>query len=222
MYSLSKNGKNMEKYHGIRPHEDFPYNASLLGFTIQDRNLATKRNSELGIRENLIPFQFLGDELPPDSKSATWDETSIPGRFEPIKHYSQSNSTEISLKLIYVALGTKKRNHKTFWTIENIEILTQKLKSLVFPNYNPKYESPKTVLLNMGSIFIDLPLKIKNITILHKAPHEISDLTGRIKEISVEATVSYPIYQSITAKSIFFSEEGNKIFAYKKFSRTNI
>lgn len=222
MFKLSNNGKNMEKYHGIRPNEDFPYNASQLGLTIIDRTLTSKRNSELGIRENLIPFQFIGDEIPPDSKGAQWDESTITGRFEPLKHYSFSNSQEISLKLVYIALGTKKNAHRTFWTIENIEILTRKLKSLVYPNYSPSFESPKTVLLNIGSIFIDIPLKIKNITILNKAPFELSDLTARTREISIEASVSYPIYQSIVAKDIFFSETGNKIMAYKKFSRTNV
>ena len=164
VFSLNRtNSKNMEKYHGIRPNEDFPYNASQFGFTILDRQLVSKKNSETGLRENLIPFQFIGDDIPSIPKQANWDDVVIPGRFEGVKSYTNSGSSDISIRLIYIALGTKKKGHKTFWNIENIEVLTRKLQALVYPNYSPKFSPPDTVLLNMGSIFIDIPLKIKEL-----------------------------------------------------------
>ncbi len=222
MAILSKNNKSMEKYHGIRANVDFPNNASQLGFTIQDRRLSTLKNDITGLRENLIPFQLIGDEIPNKTKSANYEDTPIATRFEPLKSYSGSNSQDISLKLIYVALGSSKLGHRTFWTIENIEELVRKLESLVYPTYSVKFEAPKTVLLNMGSIFIDVPLKIKSISIANKAPFELSDITARTKEISIEAVVSYPIYQAIEAKDIMFSENGNRVFSYKKFSQIKL
>ena len=216
--TLSNNGKTMEKYHGIRANVDFPFNASQLGFTIQDRKLSSKKNSVTGLRENLIPFQFIGDEIPVVTKSANYEESAIATRFEPLKSYSGSNSQDISMRVIYIALGSKKLGHKTFWTIENIEELTRKLQSLVYPTYSTKFEAPKTVLLNMGSIFMDVPLKIKSISISNKAPF----ITARTKEISIEAVVSYPIYQALEASDIMFSETGNKVFAYKKFSQIKL
>ena len=220
--TLSNNGKTMEKYHGIRANQDFPFNASQLGFTIQDRKLSTKKNAVTGLRENLIPFQFIGDEIPVITKSANYEESSIATRFEPLKSYSGSNSQDVSMRVIFIALGSKKLGHKTFWTIENIEELIRKLQSLVYPTYSTKFEAPKTVLLNMGSIFMDVPLKIKSISIANKSPFELSDITARTKEVSIEAVVSYPIYQSLEASDIMFSEIGNRVFAYKKFSQIKL
>ena len=229
-------------------HGTVPQNAWSFGLVIQDRNL---RGSAFGLRKSAIPFQYIEDaNIPSFSKSASYEETQIQGRFEPIKSYTSSSSNEISLSLVYVAEGSEesqktsnflpafqnqyiqteaetrvpqfyaKESPKTFWTIEQIERISAKIESLVYPQYDGKFSPPSYCLLNIGSIFIDFPVIIKSISVQHKSPFSVRDVRPFRRNINIECSSYFPLYQAISAKDIIDSAlKTNLLSSSKGYSR---
>lgn len=231
-----------------------PQNAWSFGLVIQNRKL---RGAVKGLRKTAIPFQYLDQgTLPNFNKQATYEDTVIPGRFEPIKSYSSSSSNELTLNLVYVAESTEEAKPlgelsedfatrslqenilgvkyfeeppKTFWTIEQIDRISAKIESLVFPQYDGRYSPPNFCLLNIGSIFIDFPVIVKSVDIQHVSPFTTRELKSFRRNINITLSSYFPLYQAIGAKDIldialgdsFYSSSRTlprQVYSYRKFS----
>jgi hypothetical protein len=232
-----------------------PQNAWNFGLVIQDRNL---RGSAFGLKKVAIPFQYLQDgAIPAFSKQATYEDTQIPGRFEPIKTYTSSSSNEFTLALTYVAEGSENiassrlksfnnvfiqnlaeatlgrerfvEEAKTFWTIEQIERISSKIESLVFPQYDRSYSPPRFCLMNIGSVYVDFPVIIKSIEIQHKSPYSVASVKPFRRDINITLSSYFPTYQAISAKDIIdtalqtnFSTSSKtqprQVYSFRKFN----
>lgn len=241
---LTRRKTAIEKYFGfdnkgISPFRGSPgASASLFGLTILPRSDIFSYDG--GMLK--IPFQYLTEGPPSLTKTANYDDTNIPGRFEGIASYTYSNTTDFQLDLTYVAesklmnsgndkkkksfeknfiaqangeisksqafnnfmgdvynSGSKKNN---IWSLEYINSLIPLYESLVYPQYDEQYNPPNLCLLNMGSIFMDLPVLIKTITIAHKPPYDIETMMPRNFQVTVDLRISYPIYQAISSRDI--------------------
>jgi len=130
-----------------------------------------------------IPFQYI-EQVPVWNKGANWNEMSdIMGNFESQSIYANSGAQDLSLSLVYHAessqgsalevSNTNFSDLKYDWNLPNIDRFILQLKSLVFPQYDGKFSPPVKMLLNIGSIYIDVPVVIKNITVEETAPYEL-------------------------------------------------
>lgn len=208
-----------------------PMNAFNLGLIIADRTI---RGVSYGLRDTHIPFQYIDEgTIPSLTKSANYEETQIPGRFENIQTYLNSNNVEFSLKLVYFAEGTEEnRDNKTKWTIEQISRISAKLESLVYPGYDGKFTPPSFCYLNIGKVFMDFPVIIRSVSVEHKAPYRQKDLMPYQRHISLDLKSFYPLYQGIGSRDIILpvTERGNRtiskanlrhVYSYRRFgSRT--
>lgn len=207
-----------------------PAKAQLFGFIIQDKYL--RREMMKGIRANHIPFQYI-EQIPTVPKQANYDSYETLGRFENLQVYKSSNAIDFSISLIYYAEATEDPNlyispPRTSWTIENIERFTRRLQSLVYPKYDGKYSPPNLVLLNMGGIHIDVPIKIRSVSVVQKPPFTFNKLKPFRQDIQIEAFTTYPLWQALGAdvieKSTYVRQDdlkGNRVFSYKRYSRIN-
>jgi hypothetical protein len=114
-----------------------------------------------------------------------------------------------------------KAEPKTPWTVEYIESLILKLKSLVFPQYDGRFTPPNKVLFNAGDLFVDYPLIIKTITVDHDGPFQIKNMMPMTYKVTLSCVTNYPLYQAVSATRVYSGVEGNRIFAQKKFSTMN-
>ena len=189
-----------------------------------------------------IPFQHLTEGIPSLTKTANYDDTNIPGRFEGIPSYTYSNTTEFQLDLTYVAESKQRKNTNinikkesmakntaafvngrsslaqsgmnvlndiysnknkgAIWTLEYINSLIPLYESLVYPQYDDGFNPPNLCLLNIGSIFMDLPVLIKTVTIAHKPPFDIQTMMPRTFQVTLDLRVAYPLYQAISSRTI--------------------
>lgn len=203
----SSNGvgvRDMTRYFGTNNSSvpgSVPMNAWVYGLIIEDRDLS--RNIYKGLRANHIPFQYM-EMVPAKTKGAEYDSIDTVGRFEKINTYKGSNNSESELILRYYAEGTEdpKYNHKTKWTIEQIDRLVKRLESLVYPAYDGNYGPPNRCLLNIGKSYVDFPIVVKNISVLNKAPFRTSDGLSMFREINLSIMSDYPINQAIGAEDI--------------------
>lgn len=241
---LTRRKTAIEKYFGFDNKGISPFRgssgsaASLFGLTILPRSDIFSYDGGM-LR---IPFQYLTEGPPSLTKTANYDDTNIPGRFEGIASYTYSNTVDFQLDLTYVAEsrqrkaedksnmssfeknfiaqangeiskekafgkfindvyndGSKKNN---IWSLEYINSLIPLYESLVYPQYDDKYNPPNLCLLNMGSIFMDLPVLIKTVTVAHKPPYDIKTMMPRNFQVTVDLRISYSIYQAISSRSI--------------------
>jgi hypothetical protein len=207
-----------------------PMNAFNFGMVIQDRTL---RGVSYGLRDTHIPFQYLEEgNLPNLTKSANYEDLQIPGRFENIQTYMNSNNVEFSLRLIYFAEGSESNNSKTKWTIEQISRISAKLESLVYPAYDGKFTSPPYCFLNIGKVFMDFPVIVRSVSIEHKAPFRKKDLMPYRRDITLDLKSFYPTYQAIGSRDVVFAttERGNRtvskeniraVYSFRRFGFGN-
>jgi hypothetical protein len=234
-----------------------PQNAWNFGLVIQDRNIrgSTKGLRRNAIPFQYLQE----GTIPSFSKQANYDDILIPGRFEQIRSYQNSSANEITLNLVYVAEGTDdpskstkaplelsdnkfiasiqksnfpqyyETNGLTFWTIEQIDRICAKIESLVFPQYDGSYAPPRFCLLNIGSVYIDFPVIIKQIDIQNAGPYTTRDVKPFRRNIAITASSYFPTYQAIGAQDILnvalktsFSgsttEQPRSIYSFRKFS----
>lgn len=202
-----------------------PAIAQLFGFVIQNRRM--QRIFYKGMRGSHIPFQYI-DQVPEKTKSANYDEIEVHSRFESQQIYKSSTNIDLSLTLKYYAEGSEKLGHFTFWTVEQIERIVKKIDALTYPKYDGKFSPPDKVLLNIGGLFIDTPVIIKSTSMNFRPPYDIETLQSRFIEIKIDCRTAYPSYQAIGANQIYSvatdrraESDGNKVYAYKKFSLLN-
>lgn len=219
--------RNMTKYFGTNNAAvpgSVPMNAWVHGLIIEDRDLS--RHIYKGLRANHIPFQYF-EAVPQDAKTADYDQLETVGRFEKINLYKGSHNNEFELVLKYYAEGTEdpRYDHKTKWTIEQIDRLVKRLKSLVYPAYDGNYGPPNRALFNMGASFVDVPVVIKNISVNNRAPYRISDGMSMFREVNLSMTTDYPLNQAIGAELIEEAtyiqtsiDNGSTLFSKKSFN----
>lgn len=189
------------------------------------------RRPDAIIEEMKIPFQFM-EKVPDFNKSANYQENGdIIGRFEPIDIYSNSGPQNISLEIMYSAEGSSEITAlsggetsypRTTWTIEYIDVLLGRLKAFVYPTYNQRYYPPMRALLNIGSMYRNVPILIKDVKIENMPPYDIQTGKSRNYKINIEAKVSYPIWQSIDAGDVYtgVNTDRQSVFTYKEFSNS--
>lgn len=190
-------------------HKPMPANAQIWGLTLFDWDGSfKKRLKKISTTDMSIPFQYL-ESIPNWDKSADWkDVGEIMGRFETPAIYAQSNAQEISLSLLYSADALRTtENTRSHWTLENIELYTKRLQSLVYPQYDGRYGAPMKVILNIGNTFRNIPLVIKQVTVEHQAPYDTLTGLSRMRKITVSARISYPMYQGIGQMNVWTAYE---------------
>jgi len=163
-----------------------------------------------------IPFQYI-EQIPVWNKSAQWNDLGdIMGRFESQSIYGNSQAQDLTVSLTYLAENGKNSGltseigyiKDTTWTLNAIERFSLQIKSLVFPQYDGKFAPPVKVLLNIGNIFVDFPVVIKNVTVEETNPFEITTMRAMMKKITIEMKSSYPAWQAISATQVWTADTG--------------
>jgi hypothetical protein len=111
----------------------------------------------------------------------------------------------------------EKPTFETHWSIQKILVYIQRLKSLVYPEYDGFYSGPKSLLLNIGETWWDVPVVIKSISIEHNAPFDIKNMLSRFYVVNITMSTSYPMYQAISASAVYNSRT-NEVFARKTYN----
>ncbi|MBW2969089.1 hypothetical protein KY314_03150 [Candidatus Woesearchaeota archaeon] len=200
-----------------------PVNAFMFGFVVLDWDgQFRKRLRKYKTRDLKIPFQYI-EKVPDWQKGAQYNEISdIMGRFEPPAIYTNSTAQEFTMTLIYVAEALDSRTSSTPWTLEKIEDLVRRIQSFVFPQYDGQYSPPPKLLLNIGNIYKDVPVVIKQIQIENTEPFHVGTGISMTKKITLEFRASYPMWQGIKATDVYAAYEGNAglggpdVFAYER------
>lgn len=200
-----------------------PANALLFGFAINDVDTSfggrlSERLAEYSLDDLKIPFQYL-ETIPIWQKQANYNDIQdIIGRFESFSIYQNSNAQDVPITLMYYAEGTEADEiHRISpWTIEKIDMYVKRLQSLVYPQYDGNYGPPMTVKMNIGSLYREVPLTIRNITIEYTGPFDTNTLKSIGVKITLECKTAYPLYQSITASKVYLETTENRVFAFKK------
>jgi len=214
-----------EEYHKMK---SVPPNALLFGLSIIDWDKSfSKRIRSYKAKDLHIPFQYI-EQIPDWVKGAEWNSISdVIGRFAPQDVYSNSGPIDFDIKLHYYAEANKNTDeYATHWTLENIETYTKRLQSLVYPMYDGLYSPPPKLKLNIGSIYRDIPVIIKNVSIAWKSPYQISTLQSILREITLSCRVAYPSWQAISCPKVYMGKSDNAVFAYqqldKKYNSTSM
>ena len=207
------------KYHTLG--SSVPANAGMFGLTIIDWDKNFKRRIRKFTVEDLqIPFQYI-EQIPAWDKSANWNDSSdIMGRFEPMIAYSSSSAQELSLNLIYNAeAASKSTANTTPWDAESILEYINRLKSLVFPQQDGEYSPPVKLVLNIGSIFINVPVIAKQVQVTPEAPYDTDTLMARTYKVQLNLRIAYPTWQGLGASTVYLAKD-NRVFAYRQMEET--
>ena len=194
-----------------------PANAFMLGLVLLDWDGSFRRRAALTEEELEIPFQYV-EATPNWEKSANYASVSdIMGRFEDVQIYGNSGAQEFEVKVQYHAEALHHSDHReTFWSLDNIEVLTKRLQSLVYPQYDGNYQPPMRALLNMGNQVRNLPVAIKRISVENGAPYDVNTLLSMLRTVSISMVTSYPMWQGIGATQVYLAEDTNQVFAYEE------
>lgn len=170
-----------------------------------------------------IPFQYI-EQVPTWQKGANWtDVEGIMGNWTSHSVYANSTAQDLSITLMYYAessansgLDDTSKTSRDTWTLNKIERIKKQLQSLVFPQYDGKFSPPVKVLLNIGNMFVDVPVVIKSISIEDGPPYEIRTMRAMLKKITLEMRTSYPTWQAASATKIWTADDGS-IFGRQEF-----
>ena len=215
--------------------KSIPANAEIWGLKILDWDDSfANRMSEYTTPDLKIPFQYL-EQIPNWDKGANWSEVNdVVGRYEGMLIYANSNAQDINLSLTYHAESERNDSGvNTYWTLENIEMITKRLQSLVYPQYDGRFAPPNKVLLNIGNIWRNVPLVIKQVNVEYQnsSGNAFDIKTGlpMLRKISVSCRTSYPMWQGIGSMSVYTAwdetrgigdRSGNEVFAYEALDNT--
>lgn len=225
IYELYSNGDWDPLLLGIQSNYPKP-NAFIFGLIINDWDQSLRsRNPLIKTNDLEIPFQII-ETIPNWDKSANYDDigSEILGRFESYAVYTKSQAQEFSLTLYYSAYARDNINTTSFWTLENIEMLEKRLQSLVFPMYVNGFSPPPKVLLNIGNIFYNFPVVVKQVNIEYQPPYDYLTGLSINRKIILNLRSAYPAWQAISGDKIYMGKSkksaGNHLFAYKKIKNS--
>lgn len=196
-------------------------NANVLGLIMHDRfqDLTLGgRDPNTELDDLKIPFQYI-EKVPDWKKQANYnEEAEIMGRYEGIQIYKNSQSQAIPLVLFFNAesVDNSTNEAKSAWTLEYIEILIRRLKSLVYPSYDSQYAPPPTCELNIGSQWNRVPVKVIDVNVEQLPPY-IGALRGVNKKVTLDLKTSFPLWQVVGARQVNIIEKDNEVFAYQDF-----
>lgn len=145
-----------------------------------------------------IPFQYI-DQVPNWSKAANYqDINDIMGRYEGYSIYSNSSAQECQLTLHYHA----ERENGFGWSLENIERIEKYLQSLVYPTTNKVFAAPPRMLLNIGYLWRNVPVIIRNVNIEFMGPYMADGLRAHQRKITLEMRTNYDLARSMSRDEI--------------------
>ena len=197
-----------------------PFAAKTFGLTINDWDGGLKKRiTKLATKDLYIPFQYL-EEIPNWEKSSSWSAAETPmGRFEPIQVYANGEAQDVTLDLFYHAETYEDQNT---WSLKFIETMTQRIKSLQYPIYDDEFAAPPKCLLNIGSVFVDVPVAIKQVNVTNSAPYDYQTGLSMLRKITISAVISYPMWQAVSGTQVFASSDApGKVFAYKQLPKAS-
>lgn len=210
--------KDMTGFFGDKnsfPRKAVPASPNLFGMIILDAELRRRR-------EHQIPFQYI-EQVPNYQKSAQYEDITTIHRFEPVSVFSHNNAQEFTLTLIYYAEGLEAHNQfdgkKNVWTLEYIEKLSTKIKALNIARYTPRPAPPYKVLLNIGNLYSDFPVIVRDISMTYEPPFYFKTMQSFQQKITLQCRSSYPLYQAIDGSELVLQETATGIMAQKKFNR---
>jgi len=200
-------------------------NALKYGFMILDWDSNfKKRLLNYRTQDLRIPFQYI-DKIPDWQKEANYNEVGeIMGRFAPINVYSNSGPQPFEIVLNYVAESRNtSATNSSVWSLEYIEELIIKIKSLVFPIQEGGFSPPPKVICNIGNHYFDLPLIIRSVQVENAEPIDVITGLSMRRMVTISATVDYPLWQGIDGIKVYTAYEGqagsnrwgNEVFAYE-------
>lgn len=192
-----------------------PFLAKRFGLTIHDWDGKLKsRVIGLDTDDLFLPFQYI-EQVPNWEKSSSWNAGETPiGRFEPVQVYSNGEAQEIPLSLTYHA---ESYDDDGAWSLKWIETLVNRIKSLEYPMCDDEFSAPPKCLLNIGSIYTDVPVIVKGVTVENPGPFDWRTGLSMIRKVTLTCSVSYPMWQSIGMTQVFASaDSGGKVTAYRR------
>jgi len=164
-----------------------------------------------------IPFQYI-EQMPIWNKTANWNDIGeTMGRFESQSVYGNSSAQDLTLSLNYYAEsgdnsgldGYENKFGRNTWTLNAIERIKFQIQSLVFPQYDGGFSPPVKCLLNIGNVFVDIPVVIKSVSVEETAPYEVRTMRSMFKKITIEMRTSYPAWQAISASKVWTASDGS-------------
>lgn len=217
---LQQSLNNNWDYRFLSSSFNMPKDANKFGLRILDTTANGMRSSKKKYKDLLIPFQFV-EEFPTWSKTANWNSISdVIGRFEDLSTYANSSAQESSILISYYAEAEKRKDGPSNWSLEDINILTRRIQSLVYPQNDKYFSPPFKAVLNIGKMYIDFPVVIKSVSMPHEAPFFWKTAESMYRKITIELRTSYPSWQAITAESVYNSTNGStSCFARKEYKR---
>ena len=217
---LNESQKNNWDFRFLSSTFKAPMDANKFGLKIIDTTATGLRSSKKKYKDFYIPFQYV-EEFPVWQKSANWNASSeMIGRFEDVSFYANSGAQESSITLSYYAESEKSSDDGSQWSLESINKITKRIQSLVFPQGDQYFSPPFKALLNIGKMYIDYPVIIKSINMPMEAPFYWKTAETLYRKITIELRSSYPLWQTITAESVYNSKNGSSsCFARKEYKR---
>jgi len=170
-----------------------------------------------------IPFQYI-EKIPDFNKGANYEELGdIIGRFEQLAQYSNSSAHSFSIELIYHAECSNETDADATrmgndWSIQFIDRIENQLKSLVLPQYDGYFSPPCKVLLNLGNVYVDYPLIVKNVSVSYEPPFDVITMESHIRKITLEVQTSYPAWQALHATQVWTADDG-AVFSRQEFKK---
>lgn len=197
-----------------------PADANKFGLRLIDTTATGTRNRKKKYKDFLIPFQHVED-YPVWVKSANWQGiTEVMGRFEDMSVYTNSSAQDQSIIISYLAESANSSDEGTVWSLDYINKITRRIQSLVYPQMDSYFSPPFKAVLNIGQMYVDYPVVIKSVSMPQEAPFYWMTAETLYRKITIELRSSYPLWQTITAESVYNSDGGStKCFARKEYKR---
>jgi len=217
---LNESQKNNWDFRFLSSTFSAPMDANKFGLKIIDTTSTGLRSSKKKYKDFYIPFQYV-EEFPSWQKGANWNSINDTiGRFEDISTYANSSAQESSITISYYAESEKSSDSGSKWSLEMVNIITKRIQSLVYPQGDQYFSPPFKALLNIGKMYIDYPVVVRNITMPMEAPFYWKTAETIYRKITIELRSSYPMWQTITAESVYNSKNGSSsCFARKEYKR---
>lgn len=162
-----------------------------------------------------IPFQFISDVK--EGKTASYNETTPMGRFEPIGQYSNSGPFTISLDLGYMAFDSGAGTDESF-----IQEMKDRYLAATYPLYSKNtrtgekgYGAPYKYLLNMFKRFVNVPVRLDDVQFENQGGWDVYTWFHMGFKINITLKTSFRLAQVISSDDVI--NYGNRALIHKRF-----